>query len=70
MSEASLSMATESRRSAKGLCIRCKAYSGNARCSLGYPIEKDAENPERECPRPLTYLALLELRSESKDQDL
>lgn len=44
-------------------CIRCKAYSGNGVCSLGYEVGA-SEAPNKDCPRPLTYLALAELRAD------
>lgn len=45
-------------------CTFCKAYVGNGVCELGYSVDREREVPEEDCPRPLTYLALLEQREE------
>ena len=52
----------------KKLCGKCKAFSlgirGEPMCSLGYPIDPVNHGPTEECPKPLTYLALVEERNE------
>lgn len=50
-------------------CSGCKAsfFNGRFRCSLGYPVSK-AGRPEEPCPKPLTYLALMDARTDKKEE--
>lgn len=46
-------------------CKQCKALtqtSKEAICKLGFPIDQTQCTPKELCPRPLTYLALIEAR--------
>lgn len=55
----------------KKTCHRCKAYSysgGVASCQLGYPIILAESRPAGPCPKPLTYLALIEERNEIREE--
>ncbi len=50
-----------------GACKKCKAlkvYGGAAKCELGFSLDEKTLTPKEQCPRPLTYLALIELRNE------
>lgn len=48
-------------------CKSCKAlkYCGaTPKCQLGYPIDVKNTTPLEPCPKPLTYLQLIEYRNE------
>lgn len=50
-------------------CNRCKAYRyacGTATCQLGYVINQKTGAPKEPCPKPLTYLALMECLEDRK----
>lgn len=53
-------------------CNRCKAYRyacGTAICQLGYGIDQKTGAPEEPCPKPLTYLSLMEYLDDRKLED-
>ncbi|MCR4805840.1 MAG: hypothetical protein K5981_09395 [Clostridia bacterium] len=50
-------------------CSKCKALEaayGKYRCSLGFKIDANTLQPMQECPRPLTYLQLMECKENIK----
>lgn len=52
----------------KRSCDRCKALSLSAdsipMCKLGYQIDSKTYLPKEDCPKPLTYLAFIELSND------
>lgn len=53
----------------KDSCARCKALkfaSGTSYCELGFRIDNKSRFPLEPCPKPRTYLDLLECRADCR----
>jgi len=52
-------------------CGKCKAFGLDRqcepKCELGYPIDPSTHGPVGPCPKPLTYLDLIECRKEKME---